>query len=408
MYSLYIFLDVLIVSPEDYKVQITSSLADYSSDVMKVELVSVTSDDFQGTADCLRFISKRIRGDFTFLSSDIICQFNIGDLINYHRINAADVTLGMIGCRIDEPEKKGGPKKIQVEEDEQEFSCLSSTGRLLMKVPISETEKALTLHKSLLYKSDGKLKLRTDIIDSGLYVFSRWIIDLLLENTALNSVRSELIPYLLQRQFQSSEYLHGEMPSIKHSKFRSAKGIDKWLSYKQSLPRQQQQLYLQESNDNTQSTEASYMKVSTKDSIKKSFRTKELCDYILEDLSASENSVSQMNSNLNLSESVPVTDHQYLGGMTSGGSPVLSKRKGSNLSTEDSSIIERTRLAATNTASGNTINNKVEEEDDDEDETDFESDFIRCFAYVCEHTQGNTGGILQRVSSANAYLALNR
>ena len=412
----------MIVSPEDYKTQIASSLADYSSDVMKVELVAVIGDDFQGTADCLRFISKRIRGDFIFLSSDVICQFNIGDLINYHRTNAADVTIGMIGCRIDEPEKKGGPKKIQVEEDEQEFTCLSSTGRLLMKASVAEVEKVLAVHKSFLYKSDGKLKLRTDLVDSGLYVFSRWIIDLLLENPTLTSVRTELIPYLLQRQFQSREFLQEQIPGIKPNKFRAAKGIDKWLSAKEILPRHQQQLYLQGSAEEygtggggggMEEKNGYTVTHASKDNNKKSFRTKELCDYILDELLSSNSIPHSADSNINLS-SGSMVDHND----GSSVSVPLSKRKGSNLSNlsnEDMSEIERnlSRLATTSSNNSNgsgTNNNKndVEEDDDGDGMRDLESDFIRCFSYVCESSAGFSGGLLQRVTSAAVYLALNR
>ena len=402
-------LDVLIVTPEDYKTQIASSLADYSSDVMKVELVAVIGDDFQGTADCLRFISKRIRGDFLFLSSDVICQFNIGDLVNYHRTNAADVTIAMIGCRIDEPEKKGGPKKIQVEEDEREFTCLSSTGRLLMKAPAAEAEKVWAVHKSLLYKSDGTLKLRTDLVDSGLYVFSRWVIDLLLENMTLTSVRTELIPYLLQRQFQSQEFLQQQVPGVKVSKFRAASGIDKWLSAQEALPRHQQQLYLQGSEEDyvegvEVDEEIEAVNISNNNAVKKSFRTKELCDYILEDLLSSSSLSHFIDSNINLSGSMMGNDD--------GGLVPVSKRKGSNLSNlsrEDISEIDRITaggISRLNNSYG--VSNTDNEEDDEDGMRDLESDLIRCHSYVCESSAGFSGGLLQRVSSATAYLALNR
>lgn len=397
---LFIFIDVLIVSPEDYKTQIASSLADYSSDVMKVELVPVVGDDFQGTADCLRFISKRIRGDFIFLSSDVVCQFNMGDLITYHRTNAADVTIGMIGCRIDEPEKKGGAKKIHVEEDEQEFTSLSTNGRLIMRASVAEVEKVLRVHKSYLHKNDGKLKLRTDLVDSGLYVFSRWVIDLLQENPNISSVRSELIPFLIERQFQTREFLQAHMPGIKQGKFRGAKGIDKWLSAQEALPRHRQQLYLQATVESEEGGNCDAVSPPTAMAhSKSSLRTKELCDYILEELSLA-GTISQMNSAGNLADSGPCGDMIGSGA----GSPVQSKRKGSNLSAEDIREFDSNRSRTTSNFGGDEGVGACEGGGDDGEE----ADFIRCFCYVCEHSSGHSGGLLQRVSSATSYLALNR
>ena len=55
--------------------------------MVNIDLVFV--DEMLGSADGLRAVSDRIRGDFLCLSSDFICQFSLGDLAHMHRVNTS-------------------------------------------------------------------------------------------------------------------------------------------------------------------------------------------------------------------------------------------------------------------------------------------------------------------------------
>ena len=58
---------------------------------MKIEIVLV--DEMMGSADGLRAVSDRIRGDFFCLHSDFISQYSLGELAHIHRLNTSDLTM---------------------------------------------------------------------------------------------------------------------------------------------------------------------------------------------------------------------------------------------------------------------------------------------------------------------------
>lgn len=44
--------------------------------------------------------------------------------------------------------------------------------------------------------------MRSDYLDLHMYIFKRWVIDLVLEKKSMISVREELVPLLVRRQFR--------------------------------------------------------------------------------------------------------------------------------------------------------------------------------------------------------------
>lgn len=78
------------MSPSEYKVQLSNFLEEYRLTVnVTVTLELVLVEDMVGSADGLRAVSDRIRGDFIFVSSDLISQFPLGELANMHRLNTS-------------------------------------------------------------------------------------------------------------------------------------------------------------------------------------------------------------------------------------------------------------------------------------------------------------------------------
>ena len=60
------------MSPQDYQDEVTKFLSEYLSEELVIELVSVS--DMMGSADGLRALRDRIRGDFIIWGSDMISQ----------------------------------------------------------------------------------------------------------------------------------------------------------------------------------------------------------------------------------------------------------------------------------------------------------------------------------------------
>lgn len=59
---------------------------------IKPELINIHEDDTE-SADVIALISERIKGDFIVMSSDIITDANLSDLIDHHNFHNSTLTM---------------------------------------------------------------------------------------------------------------------------------------------------------------------------------------------------------------------------------------------------------------------------------------------------------------------------
>jgi len=66
----------------------------------------------------------------------------------------------------------------------------------------------------------------------GIYVMARWVVDFVAQNKAISSIRTELVPFLVDRQFQTAEYLRNAVPALPARAGAGARplaAVDQWL-----------------------------------------------------------------------------------------------------------------------------------------------------------------------------------
>ena len=91
--------EVFISAPAEYETQLNACIDDYRRDHTENEVISSMSielvyvEEMMGSADGLRAVRERIRGDFIVLASDVITQFPLGDLTNLHKLSTSDLSL---------------------------------------------------------------------------------------------------------------------------------------------------------------------------------------------------------------------------------------------------------------------------------------------------------------------------
>ena len=219
------YLEIIIVASQEYANPLRLFKAEDIRENVSIELVFV--EELSGTADCLRAVHDRIRGEFICMSADFISQYSFAKLINLHKISASDITMLLAPIPFEEAEKKGGPKNIVIDEEDQEYIGVSPDGRVLLKTSMLDLDNSFRLSKHLLDRSPS-LVVRTDLLDMGVYVMSKWILELLRDKPKFSSVRMDLIPYLIERQFQPRSYLEKNLPSLIHRK-RYLDAIEPWL-----------------------------------------------------------------------------------------------------------------------------------------------------------------------------------
>lgn len=183
---------------------------------MKIELIAI--EEMSGSADGLRAVAERIRGDFFCLGSDFISQFSLNDLADLHRTSKSDATILFSVL----------PKDSAKDDVDQEIVAVGEEGRLLLKSPLLEIDETIEIHKALLNKSSS-FRLRNDLFDMGIYLFSFWILEHVQNNKRISSIKSDLLPFLIDRQFQPRDYLLSTIPALEHRK-RPLKSLEAWLT----------------------------------------------------------------------------------------------------------------------------------------------------------------------------------
>lgn len=204
-----------IVAPKEYEVKLSHFLGEYVRASMSIDLVVV--EEMSGSADGLRAVSDRIRGDFFCLGSDFISQYCIGELANMHRLCSSDLTMMLTVAS----------SEVKKDEVDEEYIGICDDGRVMVKLPTLEIDETVELSKPLLQHAPT-LALRKDIVDLGIYLMSFWVLEFLADNARISSIRTDLVPYLINRQFQSTEYLLELIPALEHRN-RPLKAIEPWI-----------------------------------------------------------------------------------------------------------------------------------------------------------------------------------
>ena len=82
--------EIFIVAHKEFELQLTNFMKEYRLTLnITVNIDLVFLDEMIGSADGLRAVGERIRGDFISVSSDFISQFSLGDLAHMHRVNTS-------------------------------------------------------------------------------------------------------------------------------------------------------------------------------------------------------------------------------------------------------------------------------------------------------------------------------
>lgn len=90
----YPSIESYIVVPRDYEPYFSKFLREYVRGSMTIDLVVV--EEMMGTADGLRAVADRIRGDFFLMSADLISEFSLVELTNKHRASTSDLTITLV------------------------------------------------------------------------------------------------------------------------------------------------------------------------------------------------------------------------------------------------------------------------------------------------------------------------
>eukprot|EP00283_Hemiselmis_rufescens_P012126 CAMPEP_0173436988 /NCGR_PEP_ID=MMETSP1357-20121228/17787_1 /TAXON_ID=77926 /ORGANISM="Hemiselmis rufescens, Strain PCC563" /LENGTH=420 /DNA_ID=CAMNT_0014402143 /DNA_START=21 /DNA_END=1283 /DNA_ORIENTATION=+ len=193
------FKEVIVCTRAEARDEILNYVQQFPALQVDLQVVDAEAE----TADVLRAIKSRITKDFVVVSGDLITDVKIYHLADVHRINDATCTVLLRAPKKPDPRQQGG-KPVKESSGPADFVGLDEKGsRLLYIKPVADVEDKLTVPKRQLMQYPN-MKVTKKMLDAHLYIFSRWVLDLLDQEKDIASIKTELVPFLVnQAQFDT-------------------------------------------------------------------------------------------------------------------------------------------------------------------------------------------------------------
>ncbi|KAL0478408.1 hypothetical protein AKO1_008629 [Acrasis kona] len=196
--------DVIIVLNKKNSVKINAYLKDgYKG---KLSINAVTLEEGEDTADAIRYVHKYIKSDFIVMSDDLVIDVPLVKLLNIHRSHNSSATMVINHKSKEEGEEKD--KNVALDyvglvnyspTALERPDSFKNPSRVVYFSPSSQLKKSVTVGRSFMRKW-GNVMLSKSFADSHLYVFSRWVSDLIQSRNDFVSLKNHVIPFLVDSQ----------------------------------------------------------------------------------------------------------------------------------------------------------------------------------------------------------------
>ncbi|KAE8290936.1 Translation initiation factor eIF-2B subunit gamma eIF-2B GDP-GTP exchange factor subunit gamma [Larimichthys crocea] len=197
------FEEVIVITTREVH-KMMSSDSKIKLDVkMKLDVVCIQEDGDMGTADALRHIQERIKTDILVVSCDLITDVALHEVVDLFR--AYNATLAMLMSKAHEfTETVPGQKGKKKTAEQRDFVGVDQSGkRLLFMANEADLEDGLSIRKSIVRKHP-RMHIKTGLVDAHLYCLKKAVVDFLVDNKSISSIRGELVPYLVRKQFSKT------------------------------------------------------------------------------------------------------------------------------------------------------------------------------------------------------------
>ncbi|XP_040612815.1 translation initiation factor eIF-2B subunit gamma isoform X1 [Mesocricetus auratus] len=215
------FEEVIVITTKD----VQKALGTEFKMKMKPDIVCIPDEADMGTADSLRHIYPKLKTDVLVLSCDLITDVALHEVVDLFR--AYDASLAMLMRKGQDsiepvPGQKGKKKTVE----QRDFIGVDSTGkRLLFMANEADLDEELVIKGSILQKHP-RIHFHTGLVDAHLYCLKKYVVDFLMENRSITSIRSELIPYLVRKQFSSASSQQRQEDKEEDLKKKEPKSLD--------------------------------------------------------------------------------------------------------------------------------------------------------------------------------------
>ncbi|KAK4419692.1 Translation initiation factor eIF-2B subunit gamma [Sesamum alatum] len=202
---------IVVVEGESAALLISSWISSTFVDRLDVEVTAVPED--VGTAGALRAIDHRLTAkDILVVSGDLVSEIPPGAVAAAHRRHDAVVTAMLCSVPVSGPSDSGssGAKDKAKKAGRYNIVGLDPTKQFLLHIAAgAEVDKDIRVQKSIL-RAVGQMEIRADLMDAHMYAFKRSVLqDVLNQKETFQSLRREVLPYLVRTQLRSELLLNG-------------------------------------------------------------------------------------------------------------------------------------------------------------------------------------------------------
>ena len=193
--------DIIIVSQPSWRQRISHYISKVYefTDESSMNVQTVEVPEGSGSCDALRAIQHKIKTDFIVLSADFITETPPHVLFDSYRTLNPTVAVLLY----DATKLSSGSAMDKKDDENTEYIGLDDDScRFLFTASKSDLDEDLEMRLSLLEKYP-RIHLYTQLRDAHVYIFKKWIIDLISKKTNVSSLRLDLIPLLLSYQYRT-------------------------------------------------------------------------------------------------------------------------------------------------------------------------------------------------------------
>jgi len=196
------FTEVLIVTYESNLPQLHAYASEVYKGPLRLELVTVP-EGF-GSADALRHLRSKLRRDFVLLSGDVITDLPFQQIADLHRLHGAAATALF---KEQQPRDGAEKKKARALDGADFVGTDEKRQRLLHLEAAADCEQGLISVSQALLRAYPHVQVHTGLTDAHVYVLAHWTLSVLELKPNFGSVKFELLPYLVRKQFLSQANL---------------------------------------------------------------------------------------------------------------------------------------------------------------------------------------------------------
>ncbi|XP_075877454.1 translation initiation factor eIF2B subunit gamma [Nelusetta ayraudi] len=197
------FEEVIVITTKEVHKMMSTDPKMKSDLKLKLDVVSDQEDGDMGTADALRHIQRKIKTDVLVVSCDLITDVALHEVVDLFR--AHNATMAMLMSKAHEfTETVPGQKGKKKTAEQRDFVGVDQSGeRLLFMANEADLEDGLSIRNSIMRKHP-RMHIKTGLVDAHLYCLKKAVVDFLVDNKHISSIRGELVPYLVRKQFSKT------------------------------------------------------------------------------------------------------------------------------------------------------------------------------------------------------------